>query len=65
MAECLHEALKEMTMIHSAGQWDDGIFPIIHIIEVYSSRPDLTDQPLENPDVEIFMSRINFMGWCL
>lgn len=31
------------------------------ICEVYSSRPDLTDQPLENPDMEVSSAGRSFM----
>lgn len=31
------------------------------IQEVYSSRPDLTDQPLENPDMEVSTAGRSFM----
>ena len=40
----------------------EPVHDCIHIIEeLYSSRPDLTDQPCENPDVELFTDESSFM----
>ena len=40
----------------------EPVYYCIQIIEeVYSSRTDLTDQPLENPDMEMFTDESSFM----
>ena len=57
MAKSLYEALRRNDS--EPLSWGMECPKALHTIkiteEVYSSRPDLTDQPLEKPDVEMFI----------
>lgn len=58
--------LKEVSALNPAtllpSTTEEPVHDCVQIIEeVYSSRPDLTDQPLENPDMEMFTHGSSFM----
>lgn len=48
-----------------ASKTGEPVHDCIQIIEVYTRSPDLADQPLENPDMEMFMDGSSFMDWGL
>lgn len=57
MAKSLYEALRrnDSEPLSWAVECPKALHTIEITEEVYSSRPDLTDQPLEKPDVEMFI----------
>lgn len=64
MAKPLYEALKgnDSEPLSWTVEYHNAFCTIQIIEEVYSSRPTLTDQPLENTNMEMFMDGCSFIG---